>query len=84
VMLITADHGNAETMRDATTHEPYTAHTTNLVPAILVNAPKDVASLKHGSLADVAPTLVQLLGLKQPPEMTGQSLIEPAQERRVG
>jgi 2,3-bisphosphoglycerate-independent phosphoglycerate mutase len=84
VMLITADHGNAETMRDPETHEPHTAHTTNLVPAILVNAPREVGSLKRGSLADVAPTLVQLLGLKQPAEMTGQSLIEPAQERRVG
>jgi 2,3-bisphosphoglycerate-independent phosphoglycerate mutase len=84
VMLITADHGNAECMRDPVTHEPQTAHTTNLVPAILVNAPAGIGALRHGALADVAPTLVQLLGLRQPPEMTGHSLIEPAQERRVG
>ena len=84
VMLITADHGNAETMRDAATHEPHTAHTTNLVPALLVNAPAEVGSLKHGSLADVAPTLLALMGLAQPAEMTGRSLLEPARERRAG
>ena len=74
-LLITADHGNAETMRDAETGEPHTAHTVNSVPAILVNPPDTVTGLADGSLADVAPTLLALLGLPQPPEMTGRSLI---------
>ena len=76
VMLITADHGNAETMRDAETGEPHTAHTLNAVPAVLVNAPPGTRALKVGRLADIAPTLLQLIGLDQPKEMTGVSLIE--------
>jgi 2,3-bisphosphoglycerate-independent phosphoglycerate mutase len=76
VMLITADHGNAETMRDAETGAPHTAHTLNAVPAVLVNAPPDARALKAGRLADIAPTLLQLIGLDQPKEMTGVSLIE--------
>jgi len=75
VMLVTADHGNIEMMQDPDTHEAHTAHTLNLVPAILVNGPKEAVGLKDGILADVAPTLLQLLGLPQPGEMTGRSLL---------
>jgi 2,3-bisphosphoglycerate-independent phosphoglycerate mutase len=77
-LFITADHGNAEQMVDPDTHQPHTAHTLNLVPAILVNGPPGIAGLTHGRLADVAPTLVALLTLPQPVEMTGQSLLLPA------
>jgi 2,3-bisphosphoglycerate-independent phosphoglycerate mutase len=77
-MLVTADHGNAELMSDPATHEPYTAHTTGPVPVLLVGAPAGVTALHDGRLADVAPTLLQLLGLPQPAEMTGQSLLGPA------
>lgn len=73
-MLVIADHGNCETMVDPVTGGPHTAHTTNLVPAILVGGPEG-ATLRDGRLADVAPTLLQLMGLPQPAEMTGQSLI---------
>ncbi|CAN0106130.1 unnamed protein product [Discosporangium mesarthrocarpum] len=75
-LLITADHGNAETMRDAETGAPHTAHTLNMVPAVLVNAPANVRALRNGRLADIAPTLLQLLRIEQPAEMTGVSLIE--------
>lgn len=75
-MLVTADHGNAEQMYDPESHGPHTAHTLNLVPAILVGAPAGVTALRHGVLADVAPTLAQLLGLPQPREMTGRSLLD--------
>ena len=75
-MLITADHGNAETMRDPETGVPHTAHTLNAVPAVLVNAPPGIKALKAGRLADIAPTLLKLIGLERPPEMTGLSLIE--------
>jgi 2,3-bisphosphoglycerate-independent phosphoglycerate mutase len=70
-LLITADHGNAEMMRDPKTGQPHTAHTTNPVPLILFNPPPDVAGIRDGRLSDIAPTLLQLLGLKQPKEMTG-------------
>jgi 2,3-bisphosphoglycerate-independent phosphoglycerate mutase len=73
-MLVIADHGNCETMVDPETGGPHTAHTTNLVPVILFGGP-DGASLKSGRLADVAPTLLELMGLPQPEEMTGESLI---------
>ncbi len=75
-LLITADHGNAETMRDAETGEPHTAHTTNPVPVVLVNPPRSVSGLTSGSLADIAPTILALLGLPQPDEMTGTSLLQ--------
>ena len=81
-LLITADHGNAETMRDAATGQPHTAHTLNRVPALLVNPPNEVESMSDGTLADVAPTLLALLGLPQPAEMTGRSLLEPAASGR--
>ncbi|MFT5485374.1 MAG: 2,3-bisphosphoglycerate-independent phosphoglycerate mutase [Paracoccaceae bacterium] len=75
-LLITADHGNAETMRDAETGAPHTAHTLNVVPAVLVNAPNDVHELRNGRLADIAPTLLHLMQIDQPAEMTGVSLIK--------
>ena len=78
VLLITADHGNCELMRDPETGGPHTAHTLDLVPAVLVNAPAEFTALRDGRLADVAPTLLALLGLPQPVEMTGTSLIGPA------
>jgi 2,3-bisphosphoglycerate-independent phosphoglycerate mutase len=73
-LLVTADHGNAEMMRDPATGGPHTAHTTNPVPVLLHNAPPG-ATLAAGRLADVAPTLLALLGLPQPAEMTGTSLL---------
>ena len=73
-LLITADHGNAEQMIDYKTGEPHTAHTTNPVPLILVGM-GDV-KLKEGKLADLAPTMLDIMGLEKPEEMTGVSLIE--------
>lgn len=73
-MLLTADHGNCETMVDPVTGGPHTAHTLNPVPVILIGGPEGV-TLQDGRLADVAPTLLALMGLPQPPEMTGQTLI---------
>jgi 2,3-bisphosphoglycerate-independent phosphoglycerate mutase len=73
-MIVTADHGNCEMMLDPVTGGPHTAHTTNPVPVILVGGPAG-ASLRDGRLADLAPTVLALMGLPQPPEMTGQSLI---------
>ena len=77
-LLITADHGNAETMRDAETGAPHTAHTLNVVPAVLINAPAKVLDLQSGRLADIAPTLLHLMQMDQPAEMTGKSLIQTA------
>ena len=71
-LLVTADHGNCELMRDPVTGGPHTAHTTNPVPVLLYGS--DAAALHDGRLADVAPTLLHLLGLAQPPEMTGRTL----------
>lgn len=73
--LITADHGNAEQMVDYATNQPMTAHTTNPVPVIMAGGPSG-AHLRNGILADVAPTLLELIGLPQPAAMTGKSLIE--------
>jgi 2,3-bisphosphoglycerate-independent phosphoglycerate mutase len=73
-MIVTADHGNCEVMVDPVTGGPHTSHTTNPVPVILVGGPAG-ATLRSGRLADLAPTLLQLMGLPQPPEMTGQTLI---------
>ncbi|WP_417783380.1 2,3-bisphosphoglycerate-independent phosphoglycerate mutase [Terasakiella pusilla] len=75
-MFVTADHGNAEMMRDVSTGQAHTAHTLNPVPVILINPPQGVSTLNSGALADVAPTLLQLMGLDQPAEMTGHSLIK--------
>ena len=74
VLLITADHGNSEQMIDYKTGEPHTAHTTNPVPLILVG--KDDVRLKEGKLADLAPTMLHLMGFEKPEEMTGNSIIE--------
>lgn len=74
VLFICADHGNAEKMIDYETGEPHTAHTTNPVPFILVNADSKY-KLREGCLADIAPTLLEIMGLPQPEEMTGQSLL---------
>ncbi|MGP6088464.1 2,3-bisphosphoglycerate-independent phosphoglycerate mutase [Antarctobacter jejuensis] len=73
-LLVIADHGNCETMVDPETGGPHTAHTTNLVPVILFGGPEGV-QLRDGRLADVAPTLLQLMDLPKPEEMTGESLI---------
>jgi 2,3-bisphosphoglycerate-independent phosphoglycerate mutase len=73
-LLVTADHGNAEMMRDPATGGPHTAHTTNPVPVLLYNAPAGTR-LADGRLADLAPTLLALLGVPQPAAMTGQSLL---------
>jgi 2,3-bisphosphoglycerate-independent phosphoglycerate mutase len=75
VIFLTADHGNCEKMYDEETHGPHTAHTLNLVPAILINGPAGVTKVAHGKLSDVAPTLLKLLGLPQPAAMSGKSLI---------
>ncbi|WP_102223948.1 2,3-bisphosphoglycerate-independent phosphoglycerate mutase [Acidimangrovimonas sediminis] len=74
-MVVIADHGNCETMVDPVTGGPHTSHTTNLVPVIVVGGPKG-ARLHDGRLADVAPTVLQLMGLDLPEEMTGKSLID--------
>jgi 2,3-bisphosphoglycerate-independent phosphoglycerate mutase len=71
-LLVTADHGNCEMMRDPVTGGPHTSHTTDPVPVLLAGRPG--ASLHDGRLADVAPTLLRLMGLPQPKEMTGQPL----------
>lgn len=78
-MLITADHGNAECMIDDDTHQPHTAHTTSLVPLVYYGK-QPLAFLADGKLSDVAPTLLQLMALQKPQEMTGHSLIQPARE----
>ncbi|WP_424967092.1 2,3-bisphosphoglycerate-independent phosphoglycerate mutase [Dinoroseobacter sp. S375] len=73
-MIVTADHGNCETMIDPVTGGPHTAHTLNPVPVILVGGPEG-AQLAEGRLADLAPTLLELMQVPQPPEMTGKSLL---------
>ncbi len=75
VLFICADHGNAEKMIDYETGKPHTAHTTNPVPFILVNAEPGTKLREGGCLADIAPTLLEIMGLEQPKEMTGKSLI---------
>ena len=74
MLLITADHGNAEMMVDGESGQPHTAHTLNPVPLVLVNGPPRL-TLADGCLADVAPTVLRLVGLAQPAEMTGQVLV---------
>jgi len=75
VMLVTADHGNAECMEDPETHKPFTAHTNNPVPFIIVNNPEKIELKESGTLADVAPTILDIFGIDKSPEMTGESLI---------
>ena len=74
-MFVCADHGNAEQLIDYTTGESYTAHTTNPVPFILVNYDPAYTLREGGCLADIAPTLLEIMGMKQPEEMTGKSLL---------
>jgi len=74
MLLITADHGNAEQMWDPIANEPHTAHTSNPVPVILVNGPKGTRLREGGSLRDVSPTMLGILGLEKPKEMTGADL----------
>lgn len=74
-MLVTADHGNCELMIDPKNNGPHTAHTIGVVPIVLVEGPDEVSELKNGRLADVAPTILDLMGLAQPNVMTGQSLL---------
>ncbi len=75
VLFICADHGNCDKMTDEKTGEPFTAHTTNPVPFILYNADPKYGLREGGVLADIAPTLLELMGMKQPAEMTGKSLL---------
>jgi 2,3-bisphosphoglycerate-independent phosphoglycerate mutase len=80
VALITADHGNAEFMADPATGQPHTAHTTYLVPLILYDPRYQGGLAEGGTLADVAPTFLGMLGIAQPPEMTGRDLRTPRRE----
>jgi 2,3-bisphosphoglycerate-independent phosphoglycerate mutase len=82
-MIVTADHGNAEMMTDNTTGQAHTAHTMNRVPVFLIGKTLPIESLKNGRLADIAPTLLDLLGVPQPIEMTGRSLIVRYGEARA-
>ncbi len=75
VLFICADHGNAEQMIDYTTGQPHTAHTTNPVPFILVNYDTAYTLKEGGCLADIVPTLINVMGMEQPAEMTGKSLL---------
>jgi 2,3-bisphosphoglycerate-independent phosphoglycerate mutase len=74
-MFICADHGNSEKMMEYGTTDPFTAHTTNPVPFIVVNCPKAKAIAKEGKLCDVSPTLLDMMDIAQPPEITGRSLL---------
>lgn len=76
VVFIAADHGNVEEMVDPITGAPYTAHTVGKIKAVLVNYDQPIKGLKDGRLADLAPTLLEMLGIEKPAEMTGHSLIE--------
>ena len=73
-VLVTADHGNAETMRDPESRQPHTAHTLNLVPLLYIGRKARIA--EGGALQDVAPTLLAIMGLPTPAAMTGRSLLE--------
>jgi len=74
-MFVCADHGNSEQLVDYVTGEPFTAHTTNPVPFILVNAGEGISLKENGKLADIAPTLLDLMEIEKPVEMTGTSLL---------
>jgi 2,3-bisphosphoglycerate-independent phosphoglycerate mutase len=82
-LVITADHGNAEMMRDPETGEPHTAHTLNPVPFVVVNPPEEIGHLENGRLSDIAPTLLDILGLTKPAAMTGHSLISSTAGRQA-
>lgn len=74
--FICADHGNAEQMVDYTTNEAFTAHTTNPVPFVLVNYKEGVTLKEGGKLADIVPTMIEMMGMEKPEEMTGESLLQ--------
>ncbi|MEG0706432.1 MAG: 2,3-bisphosphoglycerate-independent phosphoglycerate mutase [Cellulosilyticaceae bacterium] len=74
--FICADHGNAEQMVDYTTNEAFTAHTTNPVPFVLVNYKEGVTLKEDGKLADIVPTMIEMMGMEKPEEMTGESLLQ--------
>jgi 2,3-bisphosphoglycerate-independent phosphoglycerate mutase len=74
-VCITADHGNADIMMDYENNQPFTKHTTNPVPFILVNYEEGVTLREGGVLADIVPTLIDIMGMEQPKEMTGKSLL---------
>jgi 2,3-bisphosphoglycerate-independent phosphoglycerate mutase len=82
VMLITADHGNLEEMKDPSTGQAHTQHTLNRVPLVLVGAATDGAKVSDGRLCDIAPTLLHYLGLVAPAEMTGRVLVQDAGDAR--
>jgi 2,3-bisphosphoglycerate-independent phosphoglycerate mutase len=73
-LLVTADHGNAEMLIDPVSGGPHTAHTTNPVPFVIVDQEKEYQLRSGGALCDVAPTILSMLGIEQPPEMTGVNL----------
>ena len=73
-VIITADHGNAEQMLDRTTQQAHTAHTLNLVPFVYIG--RKASLHEGGALQDIAPSLLTIMGLPQPAEMTGRSLIQ--------
>ncbi len=75
VMMVTADHGNLELMRDPQSGDPHTQHTVGEVPLVLVNASEEIESMESGRLSDLAPTALDLLNLPKPKEMTGRSLL---------
>ncbi len=75
ILFLTADHGNCEIMSDPYTGNPHTSHTLNPVPAILFNGPKNKSLSNGGRLSDIAPTILELMNLRPPPEMTGNSLL---------
>jgi 2,3-bisphosphoglycerate-independent phosphoglycerate mutase len=82
VMIVTADHGNCETMFDPATGQPHTAHTTAPVPVVLFDPERRWTGLRRGgALENVAPTLVEIMGLPKPAEMTGTSLLEPGDRK---
>ena len=76
IMVLTADHGNAEMMMDEKTGKPHTAHTTNEVPFVIINADKNIELKEDGALCNVAPTVLQLMGIEKPAEMDCDSLIK--------
>jgi 2,3-bisphosphoglycerate-independent phosphoglycerate mutase len=74
-MFLCADHGNAEQLIDPETKTPFTAHTTNPVPFILINYKEGYGLKEGGKLADIVPTLIEMMGLEKPEAMTGESLL---------
>ena len=74
--MITADHGNCELMIDPVTLEPFTSHTTGDVPLLLINHNNNNKKLINGSLSDIAPTVLEIMNLNKPNEMTGKSLLK--------